>query len=143
MTQVGPTMDNEELVRLLNVVNPDKELGRVTLITRYSANKIENHLAGHTEAVKNSEHPVVWVCDPVHGKYVVLLPRRQSFGIEEITACLRIHTECNSRMGGISLEFTGRFPPIPRTTPVDVLARRVERGGVQCDRVRWREYADE
>lgn len=71
-------MDNEELVRLLNVVNPDKEPGRVTLITRYGAKKIENHLAGHIEAVKNSGHPVVWACDPMHGKYVVLLPRHQS-----------------------------------------------------------------
>lgn len=66
--KVGPSMENEELVRLLDIVNPDKEFGRVSLITRYGAGKIDNHLAGHIGAVKASGHPVAWVCDPMHGK---------------------------------------------------------------------------
>ena len=85
--KVGPSMETEELVRVLDVLNPDRESGRVTLITRYGAGKvwaklyakkkylaypmvkIEKHLASHIEAVKKSGHPAVWVCDPMHGKY--------------------------------------------------------------------------
>lgn len=52
------------------VVNPDRESGRVTLITRYGATKIEGHLAGHIAEVQKSGHPVAWICDPMHGKYV-------------------------------------------------------------------------
>ena len=66
--KVGPSMQGEELVRLLDIVNPDKELGRVTLITRYGAAKVEEFLPGHIAAVKASGHPVAWVCDPMHGK---------------------------------------------------------------------------
>lgn len=85
--KVGPSMEIEELVRVLDVLNPDRESGRITLITRYGAGKvgpeqrakknlnsstvkIEKHLATHIEAVKKSGHPVIWVCDPMHGKYV-------------------------------------------------------------------------
>ena len=71
------------------VINPIKQPGRVTLITRYGAGKeciiprspwsfsdaarfqIESHLAGHIRAVQVSGHPVAWVCDPMHGKCVV------------------------------------------------------------------------
>ncbi|KAJ3545038.1 hypothetical protein NMY22_g2582 [Coprinellus aureogranulatus] len=106
-------MDSAELVRLLDIVNPAKEAGRVTLITRYGAKKIEGFLKGHIEAVKASGHPVVWVCDPMHGNTHTaasgLKTRDFAAIIEEITACLRIHTECGSRMGGISLEFTGEL----------------------------------
>ena len=80
-------MEAEELVKLLDsksldvrqcskaadhtpVVNPRQENGRVTLITRYGAQKVEQHLPGHIAAVQKSEHPVAWVCDPMHGKYV-------------------------------------------------------------------------
>lgn len=101
--KVGPSMQSDELVRLLDsncmfylldhlltnpclvVVNPEKIPGRVTLISRYGADKvgfffdftyqsfltlaqIDNHLAEHIKAVKASQHPVIWVCDPMHGK---------------------------------------------------------------------------
>lgn len=111
--KVGPTMSCEELGRLLDVVNPDKEPGRVTLITRYGAKKIDDHLPGHIRAVQESGHPVVWVCDPMHGNTHTatngLKTRDFAAIIEEITACLRIHTSLNSRMGGVSLEFTGEL----------------------------------
>lgn len=106
--KVGPSMKNDELVQLLNskqifcsadvnvlinvskVVNPDKESGKVTLITRYGAAKVkaallaifivksrltiqsqqvEQYLPGHIAAVQESGHPVIWISDPMHGKY--------------------------------------------------------------------------
>lgn len=65
--KVGPSMEGNELVRLLNVVNPRKEIGKVTLITRYGEEKVEAMLGPHIEAVKSSGHTVVWQCDPMHG----------------------------------------------------------------------------
>lgn len=65
--KVGPSMQAEELVRLLDIVNPNKEVGKVTLITRYGADKVEMMLGAHIEAVKGSGHVVVWQCDPMHG----------------------------------------------------------------------------
>ncbi|KAG1838445.1 DAHP synthetase [Suillus subalutaceus] len=105
--KVGPSLQNEELIRLLQIVNPNKESGRVTLITRYGAGKIGDHLAGHIEAVKCSQHPVAWVCDPMHGNGFKI----RNFGtvISELTSCIRIHAACGSRLGGVSLEFTGEL----------------------------------
>lgn len=65
--KVGPSMKSDELIELLDIVNPDKEIGKVTLITRYGAGKVESMLGAHIEAVKSSGHVVVWQCDPMHG----------------------------------------------------------------------------
>ncbi|KAJ7078798.1 DAHP synthetase [Mycena epipterygia] len=111
--KVGPSMECAELVRLLDIVNPGKEAGRVTLITRYGAGKIDNHLAEHIKAVQQSGHPVIWICDPMHGNTLTSASglKTRNFGtiISELTSCLRIHAACNSRMGGVSLEFTGEL----------------------------------
>ncbi|ETW77676.1 hypothetical protein HETIRDRAFT_387717 [Heterobasidion irregulare TC 32-1] len=111
--KVGPSMLGEELVRLLSVVNPDRESGRVTLITRYGASKIETHLEGHIKAIQQSSHPVIWICDPMHGNTQTSTTglKTRHFGniISELTSCLRIHADCGSQLGGVSLEFTGEM----------------------------------
>ncbi|KAJ3508996.1 hypothetical protein NLJ89_g5452 [Agrocybe chaxingu] len=120
--KVGPSMGVEELVRVLDgehldlksgLVNRDKEPGRVTLITRYGAKKIDEHLPGHIRAVQASGHPVAWICDPMHGNTQTsssgLKTRHFNNIISELTSSLRIHTECSSRLGGVSLEFTGEL----------------------------------
>ncbi|KIM36919.1 hypothetical protein M413DRAFT_77655 [Hebeloma cylindrosporum] len=112
--KVGPSMEEGELVRLLDVVNPDKGTGRVTLITRYGASKIDDHLPAHIRVVQKSGHPVAWICDPMHGNTQTsantgLKTRHFNNIISELTASLRIHTECGSRLGGVSLEFTGEL----------------------------------
>ncbi|KAJ7826285.1 DAHP synthetase [Mycena olivaceomarginata] len=111
--KVGPSMGAEELVMLLDVVNPDKEAGRVTLITRYGAGKIDEHLAKHIRAVQASGHSVIWICDPMHGNTQTSASglKTRHFGtiISELTASLRIHAACGSRLGGVSLEFTGEL----------------------------------
>ncbi|KAF7793592.1 hypothetical protein EIP86_004706 [Pleurotus ostreatoroseus] len=111
--KVGPSMADEEIVRLLDIVNPDKESGRVTLITRYGAAKVENYLPGHIAAVQKSGHPVVWVCDPMHGNTLTSSSglKTRHFGtiISEITSCIRVHQQSGSRLGGVSLEFTGEL----------------------------------
>ncbi|KAI0685054.1 DAHP synthetase [Cytidiella melzeri] len=111
--KVGPSMKDDELVRLLDIVNPDKESGRVTLITRYGALKVENFLPGHISAVQRSGHPVIWICDPMHGNTLTSSTglKTRHFGtiISELTSCIRTHAANNSRLGGVSLEFTGEL----------------------------------
>ncbi|CAE7745091.1 aro-8 [Symbiodinium necroappetens] len=69
--KVGPSMKNDELKELVTVLNPNKEEGRLMLITRYGAGKAEAMLPGHIQAVKDSGVPVVWQCDGVHGNGIV------------------------------------------------------------------------
>ncbi|KAI0758164.1 DAHP synthetase [Fomes fomentarius] len=111
--KVGPSMKADELVRLLDIVNPDREDGKVTLITRYGAGKVEEYLPSHIRAVNESGHPVIWICDPMHGNTLSSASglKTRNFGtiISELTSCLRIHTEYASRLGGVSLEFTGEL----------------------------------
>jgi len=64
--KIGPSMKAEELQELVKVLNPNKEEGRLTLITRYGAGKVEEMLPTHIEAVKATGVPVVWQCDAVH-----------------------------------------------------------------------------
>lgn len=65
--KVGPTMHPDELGPLLDILDPNFEAGKVTLITRYGSAKINNYLPAHIKAVQASKHQVVWCCDPMHG----------------------------------------------------------------------------
>jgi 3-deoxy-7-phosphoheptulonate synthase len=67
--KVGPTMPPADLVPLLDILNPEHEVGKIVLITRYGADKVAAHLPGHIRAVQASPHrdTVVWQCDPMHG----------------------------------------------------------------------------
>lgn len=109
--KVGPTTTVEDLTELLDIVNPRKEIGKVTLITRYGEGKIENLLPQHIEAVRESGHVVVWQCDPMHGntRSTTSGVKTRSFAsiFSELSSALRIHKECNSFLGGVHLELTG------------------------------------
>ncbi|MCJ1255061.1 Aromatic/aminoadipate aminotransferase 1 [Lignoscripta atroalba] len=109
--KVGPSMKGDELVKLLNIVNPSKEVGKVTLITRYGENKVEALLGIHIEAVKTSGHTVVWQCDPMHGNTrstpAGIKTRQFSSILSEVSSALKIHREHGSFLGGVHLELTG------------------------------------
>ena len=111
--KVGPSMDPNELTRLLDIVNPDHEVGKVTLITRYGSSKISSLLAGHIQAVQNSAHSrtVIWQCDPMHGNTRStpngFKTRHFEDILSEVRDALRIHQEQGSYLGGIHLELTG------------------------------------
>ena len=110
--KVGPTMKAEELVQLLDIVNPRKDIGKVTLITRYGEGKIEGLLGGHIEAVKNSGHIVIWQCDPMHGNTrstpTGIKTRQFSSILSEVASALKIHKQHGSFLGGVHLELTAR-----------------------------------
>ncbi|KAI7885018.1 DAHP synthetase [Lichtheimia hyalospora FSU 10163] len=102
--KVGPTTEPDKLVELLDKINPSKAIGKVTLITRFGADKVDKHLPAHIEAVRNSGHIPVWVCDPMHGN-----TKNASGGvktrhfvdiIQELSQTLRVHKECNKCVGG-------------------------------------------
>ncbi|GAA5845279.1 hypothetical protein JCM3766R1_000715 [Sporobolomyces carnicolor] len=111
--KVGPSMRGEELVELLEIVNPKREPGRVTLIARYGADLVDKLLPDHIRAVQTSGHPVVWISDPMHGNtQTSTIPpfhktRHMSSLVSELSSSLRIHASMSSRLGGVHLELTG------------------------------------
>ena len=109
--KVGPSMKGEELVQLLDIVNPRKDIGKVTLITRYGEDKVESLLGGHIEAVQRSGHTVVWQCDPMHGNtrstQTGVKTRHFSSILSEVASALKVHKEHGSFLGGVHLELTG------------------------------------
>ncbi|OCF45297.1 3-deoxy-7-phosphoheptulonate synthase [Kwoniella heveanensis CBS 569] len=111
--KVGPTMQPEEIVRILDIVNPDRIPGKVTLIGRYGAEKVDKYLPDHIEAVKKTDHVVVWQCDAMHGNTrssvtdPTLKTRHFVDVITEITKSMAIHREKGTILGGVHLELTG------------------------------------
>lgn len=109
--KIGPSMAPEELVQLLNVVNPDREIGKVTLISRYGAAKISNFLPAHIAAVRGSGHIPVWQCDPMHGNTQStpsgVKTRHFTDILSELKQALEIHRAAGSFLGGMHLELTG------------------------------------
>jgi 3-deoxy-7-phosphoheptulonate synthase len=128
--KVGPSMPATDLVPLLDILNPDHEVGKIILITRYGCDKIAAHLPGHIKAVQHSLHEgtVVWQCDPMHGNgrnATVTMPpnssingvttagsttiktRRFSDILSELRQALQIHRSHGSYLGGMHLELTG------------------------------------
>ncbi|KAL9117346.1 MAG: hypothetical protein Q9187_006118 [Circinaria calcarea] len=109
--KVGPSMEAAVLVELLDIVNPRKEIGKVTLITRYGEGKVEALLGKHIEAVKRSGHTVIWQCDPMHGNTrstpTGIKTRQFSSILSEVASALKIHREHGSFLGGVHLELTG------------------------------------
>ena len=109
--KIGPSMASDELVNLLNVVNPEREIGKVTLISRYGASKIANFLPGHIAAVQASGHIPVWQCDPMHGNTQStpsgVKTRHFTDILSELRQALEIHRAAGSFLGGMHLELTG------------------------------------
>lgn len=104
-------MTTAELVELLNTVNPTKEIGKVTLISRYGADKVAQYLPAHIAAVQASGHLPVWQCDPMHGNTQStpsgVKTRHFTNILSELKQALEIHRAAGSYLGGMHLELTG------------------------------------
>lgn len=109
--KIGPSMCATELVQLLDIVNPSKEIGKVTLISRYGAGKISFFLPRHIAAVQASGHIPVWQCDPMHGNTQTtpsgVKTRHFTDILSELRQALEIHRTAGSFLGGMHLELTG------------------------------------
>lgn len=100
--KVGPSMQPEELKKLVTVLNPKKELGRLSLITRYGAKNVKKMLPIHIKAVQETGIPVLWISDPCHGNTqlskVGFKTRNYNDVLEELLCSFDIHEECGSRL---------------------------------------------
>ena len=109
--KVGPTMTRDRLRRLLDLLHPDDEPGRLTLIHRLGAQGIAEHLPRLIAAVQESGKTVLWCCDPMHGNTERTAQGRKTrrFGsiLAEVEAAFEIHTASGSRLGGVHFELTG------------------------------------
>ncbi|KAI1642651.1 DAHP synthetase [Daldinia loculata] len=111
--KVGPTTPTSDLLALLRTLNPSCEVGKVTLITRYGAEKVRELLPGHIRAVEGSEYrgACIWQCDPMHGntRSTASGIKTRRFGdiFDELRETLSVHREEGSYLGGVHLELTG------------------------------------
>ena len=109
--KVGPAMHADQLQQLLDILNPDDEPGRITLIHRMGAGGIGQHLPRLIEAVKAGGRRVLWVCDPMHGNTEKLgngvKTRRFANIRSELEQAFDIHAAAGTYLGGVHLELTG------------------------------------
>ncbi|MEX0709170.1 MAG: 3-deoxy-7-phosphoheptulonate synthase class II [Woeseia sp.] len=109
--KIGPGMTTEWLQELISVLNPNNEPGRLTLIHRFGASSIEEHLPGMIRAVRETGSPVLWVCDPMHGNTESTADgtktRRFENIVSELESAFRVHRSMGSYLGGVHLELTG------------------------------------
>ncbi|HEY4547321.1 MAG TPA: 3-deoxy-7-phosphoheptulonate synthase class II [Pedomonas sp.] len=110
--KVGPSLDADTLLRLLDTLNPNNEPGRLTLIARYGAEKIEAHLPQLVRAVKKEGRSVVWSCDPMHGNTIKTGTGYKTRPFDRIMTEVRsffaIHRAEGTHAGGIHAEMTGQ-----------------------------------
>jgi 3-deoxy-7-phosphoheptulonate synthase len=111
--KVGPGMDPDELVRLIGVLNPEDAPGRLTLICRMGADKVERALPPLLRAVKRSGQKVLWLCDPMHGNTITAATAKvktRSFDaiLAEVRRFFDVHAGEGTWPGGVHVEMTGR-----------------------------------
>ncbi|WP_319774165.1 class II 3-deoxy-7-phosphoheptulonate synthase [Breoghania sp.] len=108
----GPSMEPDNLLRLIDTLNPTNEAGRLTLIARYGADKVYDHLPKLVRAVEGEGRKVVWSCDPMHGNTIKAATgfKTRPFDriLEEVEAFFAVHRAEGSHPGGIHIEMTGK-----------------------------------
>jgi 3-deoxy-7-phosphoheptulonate synthase len=109
--KVGPSMEADELVRLTEILNPANEKGRLTLIARMGADKVEAKLPPLLRAVARAGRNVVWLCDPMHGNGAKAgAYKTRSF--DAILGEVRRFFDCHAAEGtipaGVHVEMTGQ-----------------------------------
>lgn len=107
----GPSLETDDLLRLIEKLNPEDEAGRLTLITRFGAGKVHEHLPRLVEAVKKSGRTVVWCCDPMHGNTVKAANGYKTRPFERVLSEVReffaVHRDMGTYAGGVHVEMTG------------------------------------
>ena len=109
--KIGPTTTPEYLLELCERLNPNRIPGRLTLISRMGADKVEDHLRPLLRTVTEAGHPVVWACDPMHGNTFTAPGGRKTRHfddiVREIGGFVRAHRAEGTWPGGIHIELTG------------------------------------
>ena len=107
----GPSLDPEELLRLIDILNPENEPGRLTLISRFGHEKVEQLLLRLIRAVEREGRKVVWSCDPMHGNTITAQgyktrPVQQI--MTEVERFFSVHKAEGTHPGGVHVEMTGK-----------------------------------
>ena len=134
----GPSLDPDELVRLIETLNPENEAGRLTLIARMGADKVHEGLPPLLKAVKASGAKVVWCCDPMHGNTIKASTgyktRRVGDIMTEVRGFFDAHDEVGTYPGGVHFEMTGKNVTECVGGVVDVTEARLgDRYHTHCD----------
>jgi 3-deoxy-7-phosphoheptulonate synthase len=107
----GPSLSSDDLIKLLDKLNPNDEAGRITLIGRFGADKVEDHLPRLIEAVQRAGRTVLWCSDPMHGNTVKASSgyKTRSFDrvLSEVKSFFEVHRRMGTYAGGIHVEMTG------------------------------------
>ncbi len=108
----SPALEIDELLRLIDVLNPDNIAGRLTLIARMGHEQVEEKLAPLVRAVKREGRQVVWSCDPMHGNTIKSKSGYKTRPFDSILAEVRgffaVHKAEGTHPGGIHIEMTGQ-----------------------------------
>lgn len=108
----GPSLKPDELLKLVDILNPDNEPGRLTLITRFGNEKVGEHLPGMVRAIQREGRSVVWSCDPMHGNTITSNTgyKTRPFDriLSEVKTFFSVHAAEGTHAGGIHLEMTGQ-----------------------------------
>ena len=108
----GPSLEPDALLKMLDLLNPSRIAGRMTLIARFGHDKVESGLPPLVRAVEREGHPVVWSCDPMHGNVIKSDSGYKTRPFERILAEVRgffaVHRAEGSFAGGIHVEMTGQ-----------------------------------
>ena len=134
----GPSLDPEELIRLIETLNPDNVPGRLTLIARMGADRVRAGLPPLLKAVKASGAKVVWCCDPMHGNTIKASSgyktRRVNDVMAEVQGFFDAHDEIGTYPGGVHFEMTGQNVTECVGGVVDVTEARLgDRYHTHCD----------
>ncbi len=109
--KVGPGMTEDWLVGLLDVLDPEHEPGKITLIHRMGAGQVATKLPPLVAAVQKAGRRVLWVCDPMHGNTETtpggIKTRRFDNIVTELEQSFELHHQLGSRLGGVHVELTG------------------------------------
>lgn len=109
--KVGPSVVPDQLLRLMDVLNPEDEPGRLTFIHRMGATQIAEKLPPLLDAVRRDGRRVLWICDPMHGNTESTANGYKTRRFEnigrELEQAFELHAAAGTRLGGAHLELTG------------------------------------
>ena len=107
----GPSLAPNGLLELTDLLNPDNEPGRLTLICRFGADRVGEHLPALVRAIEREGRQVIWSCDPMHGNTITAngyKTRPFDRVLKEVEAFFDVHRAESSHAGGIHIEMTGK-----------------------------------
>jgi 3-deoxy-7-phosphoheptulonate synthase len=109
--KLGPSVGADQVLRLIDVLNPRNEAGKMVLVTRMGATKVGDVLPGLVDAVTRAGRTVLWVCDPMHGNTRATPSglKTRDFGdiLREVELTFDVHEGCGTPLGGVHFEMTG------------------------------------